>query len=180
MTRSLSPRHLLVALVGASLLTACASSEAVSRAPQAEETAPTGLIAWTVTDVWVAPDISDACAASPVPRAYFAFDSARLSDEAKGRIDTLAKCLSGGPLSGHAIEVIGHTDPRGPADYNEELARERAKAVAKELERHGVAPRCVTLRSPGEAGREDLPEAAYPIARRVDVKLDTDRVTCRP
>ncbi|MCB9737614.1 MAG: OmpA family protein [Deltaproteobacteria bacterium] len=174
-------RPILAALAGAALLAACASSDTRTATAQPEEAEPAGgPIAWTVTDVWVAPDISSTCVAAPVPRAYFEFDSAKLSEESKSRMDNLAGCLSAGPLVGRAIEVVGYTDPSGTADYNHDLARERAETVANELEREGVPPRCVEVVSHGEAGREALPESAYPIARRVDVRLDPDRSTCRP
>jgi outer membrane protein OmpA-like peptidoglycan-associated protein len=44
------------------------------------------------------------------------------------------------------VEVAGHTDNTGPADYNQKLSERRANAVAQYLESQGlVSNRVVTI-----------------------------------
>jgi outer membrane protein OmpA-like peptidoglycan-associated protein len=58
----------------------------------------------------------------------FKLGSADLPAEAKARIDELVAQLKANP-SGAYIEIEGHTDSTGAADYNKQLGMERAEAV---------------------------------------------------
>ncbi len=52
---------------------------------------------------------------------------------------------------GVQVEVLGHTDDRGAADYNKSLSDRRAKAVAKVLvDQHGVQQDRVSANGYGE------------------------------
>jgi peptidoglycan-associated lipoprotein len=55
-----------------------------------------------------------------------------------------ADCMSAGP-SITAVIVEGRADPRGSAEYNEGLARDRAQSVASALVAHGVPSEKVTI-----------------------------------
>lgn len=69
----------------------------------------------------------------------FAPDSAELSEEAKAALDEFAARIKaeGKPVF---IEIHGHTDSRGPADYNQRLGLMRAEAVRSYLHRKGGLP----------------------------------------
>ena len=83
----------------------------------------------------------------------FATDSAIVSGVSRGDLAALARNLQDYPNS--TVEVVGHTDDQGAADYNVSLSRRRAAAVAAVLFDNGVSPaRVVTI------GRgEDAPVA---------------------
>lgn len=72
-----------------------------------------------------------------IPNVEFAFDSAELSPEFKATLDDASEFLKPHrPLlrDGLAsLKVIGHTDSKGPAEYNQTLSERRAKAVADHL-----------------------------------------------
>ena len=60
----------------------------------------------------------------------FAFDSAKLSDDAKAVIDERIQTLRGKAKLTSAMRIEGHTDSTGPEAYNMELSERRAQAVA--------------------------------------------------
>jgi len=67
----------------------------------------------------------------------FAFDSARLRDEARNELDRAADILD--PRDDIIlIEVAGHTDSVGPEEYNQRLSERRAQSVADYLARRGI------------------------------------------
>ena len=68
----------------------------------------------------------------------FDFDSAVLKPESKPTLDQIAKLLSEQPQL--RLNVVGHTDNQGSADYNLDLSRRRAAAVVEALTAtYGVA-----------------------------------------
>lgn len=71
----------------------------------------------------------------------------------------------------------GHTDRRGPSDYNELLAEKRVRAVHAFLIQHGVSYQQVTFLSYGERNPADnhFTEAAYQKNRRVEVMTQNNR-----
>ncbi|MQA87424.1 MAG: OmpA family protein [Streptosporangiales bacterium] len=60
----------------------------------------------------------------------FAFDSARLTPDARTHLRDLATKLTN--VQG-TIRVDGHTDSLGPTSYNQNLSQRRAEAVKREL-----------------------------------------------
>ena len=65
-------------------------------------------------------------------QANFKIGQAELPAEAKARIDELVAELKANP-NGAYIEIEGHTDSTGPADFNKQLGLERAEAVKRYL-----------------------------------------------
>ncbi len=68
----------------------------------------------------------------------FPIDKATLSPEAQQRLDAFIDKLKTENRNVY-VEVQGHTDATGPKDYNYKLGEERAEAVRRYLNQHGVA-----------------------------------------
>ena len=68
----------------------------------------------------------------------FPVDKATLSPEAEQRLSELVDRLKGENRNVY-LEIQGHTDSTGSSAYNEELGRERAEAVRRFLNAHGVS-----------------------------------------
>ncbi len=65
---------------------------------------------------------------------YFAFDSARLKPASKPTLAQIAQLLHNKPKL--RLLVVGHTDNRGPFNYNIDLSKRRARAVVDALVDH--------------------------------------------
>jgi len=62
---------------------------------------------------------------------YFDTDKAVLKPESRPTLEQIAKLLASQPQLG--VFIVGHTDSQGAYDYNLDLSRRRAEAVAAEL-----------------------------------------------
>jgi outer membrane protein OmpA-like peptidoglycan-associated protein len=70
---------------------------------------------------------------------YFDTDKAIVKPESKPTLDEIAKLLTGQPAL--SVYIVGHTDNQGAYDYNMDLSRKRAAAVATTLAKsYGIAP----------------------------------------
>lgn len=67
---------------------------------------------------------------------YFVTDSAELKSESIAVLNATAETLKANP--GVAVEIAGHTDSTGEADYNQSLSERRANAVREYLVSQGV------------------------------------------
>jgi hypothetical protein len=103
---------------------------------------------------------------------FFDLDSEAVDDEARQVIRAAAHDYQ---RTGTArVEVRGHTDTAGSADYNEALSERRADAVAEELVRLGVPPAAITRAGLGETELL-LPTddgVREPRNRRVEIELE--------
>lgn len=88
----------------------------------------------------------------------FEFDSAKLTPQARQKLNAVAASLSGPELSGVQLTLEGHTDASGSADYNLRLSQRRANAVVAYLTLHGVSRD--RLRAAGYGEYRLLPEYA--------------------
>jgi outer membrane protein OmpA-like peptidoglycan-associated protein len=79
----------------------------------------------------------------------FDTDSSSLRPESKKNLDNLASSLK--DFGDSKLLLVGHTDSQGSAEYNLELSRRRADAVASYLESHGVSASRVQTEGRGEA-----------------------------
>lgn len=68
----------------------------------------------------------------------FGVNRAELSPEAQSRLDAFVDRLKTDNRNVY-VEVQGHTDASGPKAYNYKLGEERAEAVRRYLNEHGVA-----------------------------------------
>jgi len=100
----------------------------------------------------------------------FDYDKAEIKPESRPTLDEIAKYLKANPAVG--LVVAGHTDAKGGFDYNVDLSRRRAGAVAAELtQRYGIAAARLTPFGAGMAApvapNED--EAGRAKNRRVEL-----------
>ncbi len=73
----------------------------------------------------------------------FDFDKADIKPESRPTLDEIAKFLKSN--SEVALVVTGHTDGKGGFDYNVDLSKRRAQAVAADLAQHyGISPARLT------------------------------------
>ncbi len=70
---------------------------------------------------------------------FFDYDSSQLKPGGIEEIRRISGILQKYPQT--TIEVAGHTDTLGPAEYNQRLSEQRALAVREALVQNGVAPR---------------------------------------
>ena len=78
----------------------------------------------------------------------FNFDSSELTPTSRANIADLAKTLN--KYNDTDILIQGHTDSRGPEDYNQKLSEERAESVARYLTDLNVARTRITTVGYGE------------------------------
>jgi OOP family OmpA-OmpF porin len=62
---------------------------------------------------------------------YFDTDKAVIKSESRPTLEQIAKLLAGQPQLN--VFIVGHTDSQGTFDYNLDLSRRRAEAIAQEL-----------------------------------------------
>jgi len=62
---------------------------------------------------------------------YFDTDKAVIKPESRSTLEQIAKLLAGQPQLN--VFIVGHTDSQGTFDYNLDLSRRRAEAIAQEL-----------------------------------------------
>lgn len=101
----------------------------------------------------------------------FDFDSARIKPAFAPSLDKLADVLIKYDRS--VVHVVGHTDSRGSADYNQRLSRQRAESVARYLERRGVPRERLRTEGRGETEPRDTnaTEAGRQLNRRVEIYI---------
>jgi outer membrane protein OmpA-like peptidoglycan-associated protein len=109
----------------------------------------------------------------------FATNRAEVQPGASRALGRLAEFLRDNPDQRVIIE--GHTDSQGPADYNENLSRARANAVANALQAQGVSRDRIETHGFGES----QPIASNDTAagrqqnRRVEIIIPTERQQAR-
>lgn len=104
----------------------------------------------------------------------FAFDSARLSDEAGPILAAIVSAAQGRIMS---IQIDGHTDADGSVAYNENLSVRRAEAVRDWFEAHDVSKGVINVAGFGETkpvAPNDTPENRAK-NRRVEITLKVSR-----
>lgn len=109
-----------------------------------------------------------------VRRVHFEFNKAEIKDDYKKYLDDLATFMLANKNT--RLEIIGHTDSKGSAAYNQSLSVHRAKAAARYLESKGIKAARIKYSGKGEKqllvddkGGEDLTAAAK--NRRVEFKI---------
>ncbi|MCX4244081.1 OmpA family protein [Paraliomyxa miuraensis] len=119
-------------------------------------------------DVGVDDEIAKLC---DLPTARFAFDSSKLSKDAKNVLDQLASCFTTGPAKDQSMRLVGHADPRGDDDYNMGLGQRRAGSVSTYLAKRGLPDGRMETSSRGELDAVGTSESSWAKDRRVDIEL---------
>jgi OOP family OmpA-OmpF porin len=84
--------------------------------------------------------------------ALFAFDSAKLTDEGRSRLDSaLNQIPDRSMLQDKRITITGFTDRLGPEGYNQKLSEARAQAVHDYLVSKGMRDEAIDVRGLGAA-----------------------------
>lgn len=101
----------------------------------------------------------------------FEFDRAELKPEDRELLSRIAGVLL--TTSEYRIQVFGHTDDVGSAEYNQELSKRRAEAVASYLVKTGVDPDIMTVKGFGKTQPlvDETTEQARARNRRVELGI---------
>lgn len=103
---------------------------------------------------------------------FFAYDSARLTPEARIQLEPLGEALRDRALAGHGFLIAGHTDASGGLAYNRRLSLARARAVKVHLvETYGIAPERLRVHGWGPGRPKDPAATRSRVNRRVEVSL---------
>ena len=79
----------------------------------------------------------------------FDFDSAALRATARTNLDELAASMD--DFEGAELLIVGHTDSRGPEDYNQRLSERRADSAAEYLMAQGIGADRIATEGMGES-----------------------------
>ena len=109
------------------------------------------------------------------PIAHFDFDQARLTDQDREKLQTLAKALKAHPAA--RIRIAGNCDELGTEEYNLALGQRRAEVARKYLADLGSAASRLETISYGEnrPAVEGHDEAAHAANRRDEAELLSTR-----
>ena len=123
--------------------------------------------------VVIAEDVRRACdlPSTPHEAPRFDFDSARLRPRGEDVLVSVASCVARNRLGDAVLRVVGYTDPRGSAEYNEQLGLYRATAAKQHLVDLGVPAERIATDSRGERGSRGSDEASWALDRRVEIRL---------
>lgn len=121
-------------------------------------------------EIVISDEILNACGISQA-RAKFAFDSSRIEQGDHPVLDELARCFTTGKLSGRSMNLVGHADPRGEAEYNLVLGGKRADSVKHYLTARGLGEQQAETTSRGELDANGVDDATWSSDRRVQVIL---------
>ncbi|MGF3023107.1 OmpA family protein [Methylobacterium aquaticum] len=103
---------------------------------------------------------------------FFAYDSARLTPEARIQLEPLGQALASRDLAGHGFLIAGHTDAAGAPAHNRRLSLARARAVRAHLvETYGIAPERLRVHGWGPSHPKDPGAPLSRVNRRVEVSL---------
>lgn len=98
---------------------------------------------------------------------YFAFNSTNVNATDRDTINALADYLNYHPTT--SVTLVGHTDPLGTDDYNDNLGIERAVNIGSILLSKSVDPSRVLIQSHGEKSLVTRNPARYKLNRRVEI-----------
>jgi OOP family OmpA-OmpF porin len=139
----------------ASLRAALAGINSCGSTVSAESLASPTAIAAYVTDVLLKP-----APAAPVVRhekntlsasALFDLNKAILKDSGKAALKDLGEAIKAKGAKVVDINIVGHTDSTGTADYNMALSLRRAEAVKDYLIGEGISPSIIRVSGEGES-----------------------------
>jgi peptidoglycan-associated lipoprotein len=113
--------------------------------PPAPAPAPKPL---TEDEIFARKSLEELNSEKPLSDTFFAFDSSELSDVARGVLDKDAQWLK--RWTSTRVQIEGHCDSRGTAEYNLRLGERRATAVRDYLVSLGVPSDRLSMVSKGK------------------------------
>ncbi|MEZ8607758.1 MULTISPECIES: OmpA family protein [Vibrio] len=122
---------------------AAASAAAVTQAPSEPITEPEAVVVEEEAEVVVTKAQTESFS-----QGTFATNSTELSDEGKAAIQPIVEVLQTYPQS--TVNIVGHTDSTGAAEYNMMISKKRAAAVAAYIEEQGIEADRITASGEGE------------------------------
>ena len=106
--------------------------------------------------------------------ALFGFDQFAISDDSKRKIDKVFAYLSSN--KDVSVEIYGHTDSKGPEEYNERLSKKRAEAAVEYLVAKGISRDRLKAVAKGElhpiASNENPDKTDNPEGRRLNRRVE--------
>jgi outer membrane protein OmpA-like peptidoglycan-associated protein len=100
----------------------------------------------------------------------FNFNSDIILKQAEIQLNMLGQALTGERLKSLHIQIVGHTDTKGAADYNRTLSKKRAVAVQKYLmTKFDIEPTRLQTLGKGEDQLLDKTPAQSAAQRRVEI-----------
>eukprot|EP01029_Cantina_marsupialis_P010775 TRINITY_DN2444_c1_g1_i1.p4 TRINITY_DN2444_c1_g1~~TRINITY_DN2444_c1_g1_i1.p4 ORF type:complete len:356 (+),score=48.94 TRINITY_DN2444_c1_g1_i1:7328-8395(+) len=122
---------------------AAASAAAVTQAPSEPITEPETVVVEEEAEVVVTKAQTESFS-----QGTFATNSTELSDEGKAAVQPIVEVLQTYPQS--TVNIVGHTDSTGAAEYNMMISKKRAAAVAAYIEEQGIESSRITASGEGE------------------------------
>ncbi len=106
-----------------------------------------------------------------LPDIHFEFDKAIIKPESFSILDSIANWILANPSM--VVEIAGHTDNIGSAEYNLKLSQRRAEAVRQYLINKGVPPERIYARGYGETQpiADNSTEEGRAKNRRVELRI---------
>ena len=113
-------------------------------------------------------------------KVYFDYDQDVLRDDARAVLDAKVPILLANPAV--TVEITGHTDERGTAEYNLALGQRRAAQVKRYLTGKGVPDSRLSAQSLGDSqpAVDGSDEAAYEQNRRAEFQPSGGGTLVRP
>lgn len=101
----------------------------------------------------------------------FYFNSSFMKEGSRATLDSISAFLFANPSL--IVEISGHTDDEGPAEYNLALSQARAESIVKFLVMKGIAEERLIAKGYGESSPIDqgITKLAKGRNRRVEVKV---------
>jgi outer membrane protein OmpA-like peptidoglycan-associated protein len=99
----------------------------------------------------------------------FEYDSDRPTRAGERQLATLSEALKDPNLNGFRFLLAGHTDARGPPDYNQRLSERRAAAVQRYLAGTKIDPEKIKIVGFGKTRLLDEKQPDSPRNRRVEI-----------
>jgi outer membrane protein OmpA-like peptidoglycan-associated protein len=109
----------------------------------------------------------------PLSRVSFDVGKASVTPEAQRYLDAMTRVFVEQSANWDRLDVVGHTDNRGPEKLNVELSHQRARAITRTMLRAGIAVKRLHSRGAGSSEPVDSAnsEEGWKRNRRVEIHV---------
>ncbi|RMG79078.1 MAG: hypothetical protein D6707_08915 [Bacteroidetes bacterium] len=128
---------------------ALAATEELAETAEEKETSGTSSSSETGTSTTSSERAEEEKTAVFTMMVHFGFDKWTLDEKSKNKVEVIVSTFQRHPNA--KIEVVGHTDSKGPESYNMRLSKLRAQAVADYLVSKGVPRNKIVTYGKGES-----------------------------